>query len=99
MNHITQHLKKKGTWAGLMLVIVAAVTLEATSLVQFYFSKQGIKEEATARAQSQLETSRSQIMDIVNQTEAAVRNSVWIAQWCLDAFLGIRAPIFTCNYR
>ena len=84
MNHITQHLKKKGTWAGLMLVIVAAVTLEATSLVQFYFSQQGIKEEATARAQSQLETSRSQIMDIVNQTEAAVRNSVWIAQWCLD---------------
>ena len=37
------------------------------------------------RAESQMEATRNQIMDIVNQTEAAVRNSVWIAQWCLNA--------------
>ena len=36
------------------------------------------------RAESQLETTRIQIMDVVNQAEAAVRNSVWIARWCLD---------------
>ena len=72
-----------GIRAGVLLVIVATITLEATTLIQYYFSQRGIKEEATARAQSQLESSRNQIMDIVNQTEAAVRNSVWIAQWCL----------------
>ena len=81
---IPTHLKR-GIRAGAMLVIVAAFTLEATSLIQYYFSQKGIKDEATARAQSQLESSRNQIMDIVNQTEAAVRNSVWIAQWCLNA--------------
>ena len=80
---IPTHLKR-GIRAGALLVIVAAFTLEATSLIQYYFSQRGIKDEATARAQSQLESSRNQIMDIVNQTEAAVRNSVWIAQWCLN---------------
>ena len=75
---------KHGVKAGVLLVIVALLTLEATSLIQYYFSQQGIKEESTARARGQLESSSNKIMDIVNQTEAAVRNSVWIAQWCLN---------------
>ncbi len=69
---------------GLLLVIVAVVTLEATALVQYYFSQKSIREEASLRAQSQLESTRLQITDVINQAEAAVRNSVWIAQWCLD---------------
>ena len=75
---------KHGVKAGVLLVIVALLTLEATSLIQYYFSQQGIKEESTSRARGQLESSSNKIMDIVNQTEAAVRNSVWIAQWCLN---------------
>ena len=75
---------KHGVKAGVLLVIVALLTLEATSLIQYYFSQQGIKEESTARARGHLESSSNKIMDIVNQTEAAVRNSVWIAQWCLN---------------
>ena len=68
---------------GLLLVIVAAVTLEATALVQYYFSQKGIREEASSRAESQMEATRNRIMDVVNQTEAAVRNSIWITQWAL----------------
>ena len=69
---------------SLLLIVVATVTLAATSLIQYYFSKKGIRDEAVMRAESQLETTRVRIMDVVNQTEAAVRNSVWIACWCLD---------------
>ena len=69
---------------GLLLVIVAALTLEATSIIQYFFSQKSIRKEATSRAESQLEVTRLKIMDVVDQTEAAVRNSVWIAQWCLD---------------
>lgn len=69
---------------GLLLVIVAAVTLEATALIQYYFSQKGIREEASMRAESQMEATRNRIMDVVNQTEAAVRNSIWITQWALD---------------
>ena len=82
----TRHRNRKvsATTIGIMLVVVAAITLEATSLVQYYYSKRGIREEASLRAETQLESTENKIMDIIDQTEAAVRNSVWIARWCLD---------------
>ena len=70
--------------AGLLMVFIMALTLETVSLIQYTFSRKGIREEAYLRAESQLEATRNRIMDVVNQTESAVRNSVWIAQWCLD---------------
>ena len=69
--------------AGLMIIVVVVGTLEATSILQFAFSRKGLQEEANKRAESQLEATQNRIMDIINQAEAAVRNSVWIAQWCL----------------
>ena len=75
---------RRSTGQGLLLVIVAAVTLETTALVQYYFSQKGIREEASLRAESQMEATRNRIMDIVNQTEASVRNSIWITQWALN---------------
>ncbi len=85
-NWNTSELKalRKGALAGLLLVVVAIFTLEGTSITQYLFSSRGMKKEATLRAQSQLEATEVKIMDVVNQAEAAVRNSVWIAQWCLN---------------
>lgn len=77
-------IEKKSARAGLMLIIIAALTLEGTSIIQYIFSQKGIREEASMRAESQLETTKVRIMDIINQAEAAVRNSIWIAQWCLE---------------
>ena len=77
-------MKKLGNIRAFLLVLIAALTLEATALVQFYFSQKAMREEANLRAESQLDATRSRIMDVVDQAEAAVRNSVWIAQWCLD---------------
>ena len=75
---------KQSARAGLMLVIVAALTLEATAIVQFVFSQKAIKEEATNKAESQLEATKLKILNVVDQTETAVHNSVWLAQWALD---------------
>ncbi len=69
---------------SLLLILVAVITLEATALIQYYFSLKGIRKEVVLRAESQLETTRVRILDVVDQAEAAVRNSVWIARWCLD---------------
>ncbi len=77
-------IEKKSARAGLLLIIVAALTLEGTSIIQYIFSQKGIRNEASLRAESELETTRVRIMDIINQAEAAVRNSIWIAQWCLE---------------
>ena len=77
-------MKKLENLKALLLVFVAALTLEATALVQFYFSQKSIREEAELRAKSQLDAIQNRIMDVVDEAEAAVRNSVWIAQWSLD---------------
>ena len=77
-------LTRSSAWGGLLLVIVAAATLAATSLIQYLYSRDGIREEATARAQGELESTRYQILDIVDQAESAVRNSEWITRYCLD---------------
>ena len=70
--------------AGLLLIIVAAVTLEATSLIQFFYAQKGLRSEATLRAETELEITNNRILDIINQAETAVHNSEWIAKWCLD---------------
>ncbi len=77
-------LARKSAGTGLLLIIVAAVTLEATSLIQYFSSQRMLKEEASLRAESELRSTRNQIMDIVDQAEAAVHNSIWITRWCLD---------------
>ena len=77
-------MKRLKNLGALLLVFVAAVALEATALVQFVFSQRTLRQEAELRAEAQLETTRYEIMDIIDQAEAAVRNSVWIAQWCLN---------------
>ena len=72
-------VKVRRIFSGILLIVVAAVTLEATAVIQFYFSQRVLREEASQRAQSQMETARMRILDIVNQAESAVRNSEWIA--------------------
>ncbi len=77
-------LARKTAGTGLLLIVVAAVTLEATSLIQYFSSQRMLKEEASLRAESELRSTRNQIMDIVDQAESAVHNSIWITRWCLD---------------
>ena len=75
---------RKSAWAGVLLIVVAAVTLEVTGLIQYYFAQKGIRQEASMRASSVLETTKMQIMDLLNQAEAAVRNGVWDVQFFMQ---------------
>ena len=71
------------TRGGTLVVFVAALTLAIITFLQVYYSHKAIREEASLRAESELNEARKEIMDIVDQTEAAVRNSIWISQLCL----------------
>lgn len=77
-------LRRRTRWTGLMLIVVAVAILEIISLVQAHYAKVGIRQEAKATAESQLDATKSGILNIINQAESAVRNNVWIAQWCLQ---------------
>ncbi len=83
-NLADKRLIKTGAITGLLMVVVAAVTLEATALIQYLYSQKQLKQEASLRAESQLEATKNKILDVTGQAESAVRNNIWIAQWCLD---------------
>ena len=77
-------IASKSTRTAILLVVVAAITLEATSLLQGVFSRKTLRAEMSMRAEGRLNLLKSEIMNVINQAEAAVRNKVWIAQWSLD---------------
>ena len=62
---------------GLSVILTAAIALEATSLIQYYFSKKGIEEEATLRAQAELDNTSLKITGVMDQVETAIRNNLW----------------------
>ena len=75
---------RQAAQAGLMLVVTAALTLLATSLIQYLFARRGLCNEAENRARSEMEIAKGQISSVIDQAEAAVRNSAWLAAWGLD---------------
>ena len=76
--------KSMETWGRLALVLLAAVILEATSFMQLRFLARSTRREAMIKAENVLSTTRYEIMDVVEQAEQAIRDNMWIAQWCLD---------------
>ena len=97
--------KKSGNKLGyafqaLVTVIVALATLEATFLIQYYFSRKTIYEEATRRAEGLLEVTNLKITDILDQVETTVRNNVWPVRKTLavpDSLWSLSRRIVECN--
>ena len=81
---ITRFSHAKSAWSAILMVIVAAVTLAATSFFQGAFSQKILHDEMDSRADTRLNLLSSEIMNVINQAEAAVRNKTWITQWGLD---------------
>jgi len=71
---------KKAARQGLLIVIVAVITLEATAVLQYFYSRHILSEEATRRAEGQLAATELHIANVVDQVETAVRNSIWSVQ-------------------
>ena len=71
---------KKAARQGLLVVIVAVITLEATAVLQYFYSRHILSEEATRRAEGQLAATELHIANVVDQVETAVRNSIWSVQ-------------------
>ena len=59
--------------AGLWILIVAALVLEATNCIQYFYTRHTIREEAVERAQSELRAAEQEINAITSQLEAAVQ--------------------------
>ena len=62
------------------MILVAAVLLAATSLIQSYFSHKGLWVEAERRAQREQTMSLLRMEKVTESVETVVRNSTWVAE-------------------
>ena len=69
---------------GLLIVMVAILTLESTAILQYVSSQRILKEEASRRAEGQLEATELHILGVMGQVETAVNNSVWSVEQQLN---------------
>ena len=69
---------------SIALIINAAILVEITSIVQYFYAKDGIHEEVEHRAQSELHIKSLKIQNVMNETEVAVREMAWAVERDLD---------------
>ena len=77
--------KKRYLLQGIAMIFIAVVTLEATTLIQNYFSKKAVTEEAIRRAEDQLKTNNQEIVAVLDRVETAVENNLWAARKVLNS--------------
>lgn len=69
--------KKK---VSITILVVAAVLLELTSLVQYFFAQDAIREEVVHRAQNELKVKSLTIQNALVSVESAVKNMAWVVE-------------------
>ena len=85
---------------GLAMVIICIVTLVASSIVQTVFNQRRIHDEATRRAEDQMEATNLRITNVMDQVETALRNNTWGVRNRLDrpdSLWGITRRIVEAN--
>ncbi len=66
--------------SGLWIIIVAAVILEATACIQYFYSRAGLRDEAEHRAVTELKRAELEIDVICKQIETSVRMMSLLAE-------------------
>lgn len=72
--------KSLRTKSSLAVIITAAVLVEITSGIQYYFAKEGIRQEVEHRAESELRAKSLEIRNVMNVVEVAVENMAWAVE-------------------
>ena len=70
----------KSSRSGLWIILVAAAVLEATSCIQYFTSRYGIRQEAEQRVQSELRKAELEIQSVTIEMEAAAKMLTTLAE-------------------
>ena len=84
MNSLTMNTQKLFARQGFMILVIAALLLELTSLIQYLYSKRGMRAEADKRAKSELRIAKLEIEKITQGIEDATLNTAWMLEDELD---------------
>ena len=68
---------------GLLIILAAVIALEATGLLQYYFSRKAIREEADNRAASEMQVARL----TTEKTTLTIEGSAYALAWMLEDYV------------
>ena len=94
---IPESLRSKGNIA---IMLTAAVLIEVTSIVQYFYAKEGIRKEVEHRAESELKAKSLEIRNVKNIVEVAVANKAWSVEQRLaqpDSLLAVTRKLLSDN--
>ena len=82
--------KNKHWWTSLQirnslaLLILAAVLIQVSGAVQYYFARNGIRNEVDHHAKTEMMVRHLEIQQMVSGVESAVENVRWLLGWAVD---------------
>ena len=71
---------------GLYIILTAVIALEATGLLQYYYSRKAVREEADSRAASEMQVARL----TAEKTTLTIEGSAYALAWILEDY--VRKP-------
>lgn len=72
--------QSRHTKSTLAIIITAAVLIELVSAVQYWYAREGIREEVTHRAESELKAKNLEIEKVTSAVEAVSRSTLWMIE-------------------
>lgn len=82
--------KNKHWWTSLQignslaLLILAAILIQVSGAVQYYFARNGIRNEVEHHAKTEMMVRHLEIQQMVSAVESAVENVRWLLDWAAD---------------
>ncbi len=70
--------------SNLAMLVVAAVMIQVSGAVQFFFARNGIRKEVDVRAQSEMKMKSLEIRQMLSSVESAVYNINSMLAWTLE---------------
>lgn len=94
-NTISNKWRRLQTRSGVLLLLTAAILLQAGSAVQYHFARNGIRNEVSQKAKSELEVRSLKIEQMVTRVETAIGN----LQWTLEQSIVHQDSIYPVLHR
>lgn len=66
------------------MLIIAALMIQVSGAVQFFFACNGIRKEVDVRAQSEMKMKSLKIQQMLSNVESAVDNINWMLEWSVE---------------
>ena len=66
--------------SSVALMVTAAVLVELTAGIQYWYAREGIREEVHHRAEAELQVKNLEIQKVLVSVESAVNNTVWAVE-------------------